>query len=251
MSGQFEGRTALVTGGGTGIGRASALALAAEGAVVTVAGRTEATLAETVDQITTAGGFGRYVVCDVTDEDAVRAAVSAAVGDSGRLDFAVNSAGIDGGNLQWPTVEYPNATFDAMMATNVNGMFYSMKHELVPMLAQGHGSLVNIASSAGLIGTTARSCELSPHRASVARSGRSPVRSGPAGESTRSGARRSVDHRCLRRSREDALRAGAYRTGRRTWCVGPPTPRPRCHVPTPVSSTERSHSLRALSGSRA
>ncbi|WP_327116062.1 SDR family NAD(P)-dependent oxidoreductase [Nocardia sp. NBC_01730] len=134
MPGQFEGKTALVTGGGTGIGRATALALAAEGAVVTVAGRTEATLAETVEQIAAAGGSGSYVICDVADEDAVRAAVAAAVADTGRLDFAVNSAGIDGGNLQWPTVEYPNATFDAMIATNVNGMFYSMKHELAQTL---------------------------------------------------------------------------------------------------------------------
>jgi NAD(P)-dependent dehydrogenase (short-subunit alcohol dehydrogenase family) len=72
MPGQFEDKTALVTGGGTGIGRATALALATEGAVVTVAGRTEATLADTVEHITAAGGTARYVVCDVTDEDAVR-----------------------------------------------------------------------------------------------------------------------------------------------------------------------------------
>lgn len=153
MPGQLENKTALVTGGGTGIGRATALALAAEGAVVTVAGRTKTTLAETVEQITTAGGSARYVICDVTDEDAVRAAVTVAVGDTDRLDLAVNSAGIDGGNLQFPTVEYPNDTFEDMMATNVRGMFYSMKHELAQMSAQGHGSLVNISSSAGLIGT--------------------------------------------------------------------------------------------------
>jgi NAD(P)-dependent dehydrogenase (short-subunit alcohol dehydrogenase family) len=145
MPGQFEGKTAFVTGGGTGIGRATAFALAAEGAVVTVAGRTEATLADTVQQITATGGAARYAICDVTDEQA-------AVADIGRLDFAVNSAGIDGGNFQFDTVEYPNDTFEDMMATNVRGMFYSMKHELAQMKAQGRGSLVNISSSAGIIG---------------------------------------------------------------------------------------------------
>lgn len=152
MPGQFDGKTVLVTGGGTGIGQATAYALAAEGAVVTVAGRTEATLAHTVEQITAAGGAARYAICDVTDEEAVRAAVVIAIGDTGRLDFAVNSAGIDGGNFQFDTVEYPNDTFEDMMATNVRGMFYSMKHELAQMKIQGHGSLVNISSSAGIIG---------------------------------------------------------------------------------------------------
>jgi NAD(P)-dependent dehydrogenase (short-subunit alcohol dehydrogenase family) len=150
MPGQFEGKTALVTGGGTGIGEASALALAAEGAIVTVAGRTEVTLADTVAQIEAAGGTARYAICDVTDEEAVKAAVAVAVGDAGRLDIAVNSAGIDGGNFQFDTINYPNETFDAMLDVNVRGMFFSMRHELARMVEQGGGVVVNISSGAGV-----------------------------------------------------------------------------------------------------
>jgi NAD(P)-dependent dehydrogenase (short-subunit alcohol dehydrogenase family) len=150
MPGQFEGKTALVTGGGTGIGEASALALAAEGAIVTVAGRTEVTLADTVAQIEAAGGTARYAICDVTDEEAVKAAVAVAVGDTGRLDIAVNSAGIDGGNFQFDTINYPNETFDAMLDVNVRGMFFSMRHELARMVEQGGGVVVNISSGAGV-----------------------------------------------------------------------------------------------------
>ena len=152
MAGQFEGKTAFVTGGGTGIGQAAAFALAAEGAIVTIAGRREAVLQDTVTQIKAKGGSARYAVCDVSDDDAVKAAVSIAIGDTGRLDMAVNSAGIDGGNLTYSTAEYPNETFEDMLAVNVRGMFYSMKHELAQMVHQGFGSVVNISSCAGLIG---------------------------------------------------------------------------------------------------
>ncbi len=153
MPGQFEGKTVLVTGGGTGIGEASALALAAEGAIVTVAGRTEATLADTVAKIEAAGGTARYAICDVTDEGAVTAAVAVAVDENGRLDLAVNSAGIDGGNFQFDTVNYPNETFDDMLNVNVRGMFFSMKHELARMVEQGGGAVVNISSGAGVVAT--------------------------------------------------------------------------------------------------
>jgi NAD(P)-dependent dehydrogenase (short-subunit alcohol dehydrogenase family) len=142
----------VITGGGSGIGRAAALALAAEGYAVTVAGRTAATLEETVRLVTEAGGTAQYVVTDVHDEDAVRHAVQTAAGEAGRLDVAVNSAGLDGGNDAHPFIDYPVETLDLMMATNVRGMFFSMKHELEIMAAQGFGSIVNISSGAGLAG---------------------------------------------------------------------------------------------------
>jgi NAD(P)-dependent dehydrogenase (short-subunit alcohol dehydrogenase family) len=82
----FEGKRAFVTGGGTGIGRACALALAAEGCFVTVAGRTQRTLDETVRAIVAAGGSAQAVQCDVTVEAMVQAAVAVAAGDEGRLD---------------------------------------------------------------------------------------------------------------------------------------------------------------------
>ena len=90
MSSQFEGHNALVTGGGTGIGRAAAIALAAEGATVTVAGRTETTLEETVRLVRDAGGRARLAVADVHDEDAVRHAVQVAAGEEGRLDRRIH-----------------------------------------------------------------------------------------------------------------------------------------------------------------
>ena len=152
MSGTFEGTSALVTGGGSGIGQAAALALAAGGCTVTVAGHIQELLDDTATKVEAAGGSGQTALCDVTDEDAVRSAVRVATQPTGRLDFAVNSAGIDGGNVALGTIDYPNETFDDMIAVNVRGMFLSMKHELAQMVEQGAGSIVNIASGAGLLG---------------------------------------------------------------------------------------------------
>jgi NAD(P)-dependent dehydrogenase (short-subunit alcohol dehydrogenase family) len=145
------GKAAFVTGGGTGIGRAAALALAAEGCTVTVTGRTARTLENTVRDIEAAGGTARYAICDVADESAVAAALNTAIGEEGRLDFAINSAGVDGEGPEI-TTDYSMEKFDRMMATNVRGVFLSMKYELLRMELQGFGAIVNIASGAGLIG---------------------------------------------------------------------------------------------------
>ncbi|GIF98153.1 glucose 1-dehydrogenase [Catellatospora citrea] len=150
MTQQFAGKTAFVTGGGSGIGRASALALAAEGALVTVAGRTAHTLRETVGMIEAAGGSARYVVADVTDETQVEQAVQAAAAGVGRLDIALNNAGYDG-EYQL-TKDYSTQMLDHMIALNVRGMFLSMKYEMRQMVAQGSGSIVNMSSGAGLVG---------------------------------------------------------------------------------------------------
>ena len=149
---QFDGAYALVTGGGSGIGRAAAVALAEEGCTVTVAGRTAATLEATVKLITDAGGTARYVVTDVHDEEAVERAVKAAVSPNGQLHIAVNSAGVDGGNTSTPTADYPVETLDLMLSTNVRGMFFSLKHELACMVPHSSGTIVNISSGAGLVG---------------------------------------------------------------------------------------------------
>lgn len=122
-----------------------AIAFAAEGVIVTIAGRTEATLKETVESTEAAGGRARDAICDVRDEAAVQKAILPAMGDTGRLDVAVNSAGIDGGNWTYDAATYSNDTFEDMIGVNVRGMFYSMKHELTQMVEQGHGSVVNIS----------------------------------------------------------------------------------------------------------
>ena len=148
----FDGAYALVTGGGSGIGRAAAIALAAQGCTVTVAGRTAATLKETVELITDAGGTARYAVADVHDEDTVEQAVKAAASPEGQLHVAVNSAGVDGGNSASALADYPVETLDLMLATNVRGMFFSLKHELARMVPYSTGAIVNISSGAGLVG---------------------------------------------------------------------------------------------------
>jgi len=152
MEQEFAGTTALVTGGGTGIGQAAALSLAAAGCTVTVAGRTVARLEETVQMIIEAGGAARHVQCDVSDEQSVADAVRVAVGDSGRLDFGVNSAGISGGDDLQKTADYSTEAFDRMIATDLRGTFLAMKYELRQMQTQGFGSIVNIGSGASLVG---------------------------------------------------------------------------------------------------
>ncbi|MFC9351784.1 glucose 1-dehydrogenase [Arthrobacter sp. NPDC057013] len=149
MTKQFAGKSALITGGGSGIGRASALALAAEGALVTVTGRTEETLKETVRLIEADGGSARFVVADMTDEAQVENAIAAAT-ENGRLDLALNNAGYDG-EYQL-TTDYSTEMLDHMIALNVRGVFLSMKYELRAMVAQGSGAIVNMSSGAGLLG---------------------------------------------------------------------------------------------------
>jgi NAD(P)-dependent dehydrogenase (short-subunit alcohol dehydrogenase family) len=152
MPDQFEGKSAFVTGGGTGIGRESALALASHGCFVTVAGRTASSLEQTVQDIERARGQAAFTVCDVADEHSVRDAVSFAASQRDRLDFAVNSAGLSGGDNLQPTADYATAEFDRMIAIDLRGTFLVMKYALPYLCAHGGGSIVNISSGAGVVG---------------------------------------------------------------------------------------------------
>jgi len=152
MNGELNGTRAFITGGGSGIGAASALALAAQGCFVTVAGRHRESLDETVRLVQEAGGDGAAVLCDVADEESVARAAEAAAGPDQRLDFGVNSAGVSGGDDLEPLADYATSQFDRMIAVDLRGTFLSMKYELRHMTPFHKGSIVNIASGAGLVG---------------------------------------------------------------------------------------------------
>ncbi|MFD8380995.1 SDR family NAD(P)-dependent oxidoreductase [Streptomyces sp. NPDC059679] len=144
---RFPGKTALVTGAGSGLGRAIALAFAAEGASVVAAGRTAATLDETVGLIEAAGGKAAAAVADVTDSGQLHALVQETVTRFGGLDIAVNNAGILRG--VGPMGEVSEEDWDAVQRTNVTGVWLAMKHEIAHMKDHGGGAIVNISSNLG------------------------------------------------------------------------------------------------------
>jgi glucose 1-dehydrogenase len=146
MSARFEGRSVIVTGGGGGMGRATSLAFAAEGAKVLVVDVAADNAMETVDLIRAAGGTGETQVTDVSDAGQVQAMVAAAVERFGGLDHAVNMAAIE--NEETGLHECEDDRFDRMIAVNLRSVFLCMKHEITAMLAAGKpGTIVNIGST--------------------------------------------------------------------------------------------------------
>ncbi|MCL8308496.1 MULTISPECIES: SDR family oxidoreductase [Pseudomonas] len=148
MSMTFSGQVALVTGGGAGIGRATAQAFAVEGLKVVVADRDVEGGEATVALIRQAGGEGLFVACDVTKDAEVRHLHERIIEAYGRLDYAFNNAGIE--IEQGRLAEGSEAQFDAIMGVNVKGVWLCMKYQLPLMLAAGGGAIVNTASVAGL-----------------------------------------------------------------------------------------------------
>jgi NAD(P)-dependent dehydrogenase (short-subunit alcohol dehydrogenase family) len=144
-SDRFTGRTALITGGGTGMGRAAALRLAREGARVVVAGRRASELDAVVGSIESAGGQALAVPTDVTDEAQVQRLMQQALERFGTIDLAWNNAGVLGTFA--PLHDTTLADFDAVLTTNLRGVAACLKHELVAMLAAGRGgAIVNTSS---------------------------------------------------------------------------------------------------------
>ncbi|MGW1075003.1 SDR family NAD(P)-dependent oxidoreductase [Streptomyces sp. NPDC002537] len=141
---EFSGRTALITGGGSGIGRAVAHRLAEAGAAVVVTGRDSEKIDKVAAELTAAGHAALAVVADVTDPDAVAASVRAAVDTFGGLHLAVNNAAIPG--PKGITGEFPPAEFQKVIATNLTGVFNSLHHELPAIVASGGGAVVNMGS---------------------------------------------------------------------------------------------------------
>jgi len=148
---QMDGKAALVTGAASGIGRASALALAREGAAVCVSDINAEGAEETARLIRDGGGQTLALPCDVTDRAQVQAMVAATLAEFGRLDAAVNNAGI-AGHFTQRLHEADDEIFERVIDANLRGVWHCMKAELPPMLAQGSGAIVNMASVAGLIG---------------------------------------------------------------------------------------------------
>ena len=194
MAGLLDGKVALITGGSTGIGRATAQIFAREGAQVGVADVNAEGAEETVRLIQAAGGAGLFIRADVSQAADTEAMVRTVVETYGRLDCAFNNAGIEG-EMQ-STQDYSEAAWERVMAINLKGVWLSMKAEIQHMLGHGGGAIVNTASAAGLVAvpvnaklhprelayilehSSARLCFASPDL--VLRADRPPVE--PAGE---------------------------------------------------------------------
>ncbi|MGW4823711.1 SDR family NAD(P)-dependent oxidoreductase [Streptomyces sp. NPDC004227] len=146
MTTRFTGKVALITGGGSGIGRATALAFAREGATVVVAGRSINPLEQTVKLIKDEGGQAGAVTADVSSSQDIARLVATTVERHGGLHIAFNNAGIlEAG----PLADMDEANWDRQLAVNLTGVFLSMKHEIAHMRVHGGGVIVNTASNLG------------------------------------------------------------------------------------------------------
>jgi NAD(P)-dependent dehydrogenase (short-subunit alcohol dehydrogenase family) len=155
MAPLLAGRSILITGGGSGIGRDAALVFAGEGALVAVADLSAPSAAETAALVKEGGGEAVAICCDVTRDASVRAMIDAALVAFGRIDGAFNNAGVSSGQLGMSgkkLSEWTEDAFDRAVAINLKGVFLCMKHELARMEKRGRGSIVNTASVAGIVG---------------------------------------------------------------------------------------------------
>ena len=146
----FANKVALITGGTSGIGRATALAFAREGAKVVVSGRRVEEGEETVRQVKAAGGEGIFVKTDVTKEADMKNLVEVAVRTYGRLDVAFNNAGVEGALA--PVVEETEENYRLVFDANVKGVIFAMKHQIPAIRKSGGGAIVNNASVLGAVG---------------------------------------------------------------------------------------------------
>ena len=161
MTRNLEGKSALVTGGASGIGRATALAFAREGARVVVADILEEAAQSTVTEIEAMGGQALAIACDVTDDDAVKAMIAATVDAFGSLDCAFNNAGIAPYQVNAGGQKIADVAPEAwrrLIDVNLTGVWLCLRHEVAQMRAQGSGGvIINTASILGLVGSATSS----------------------------------------------------------------------------------------------
>lgn len=148
---RLAGKVAIVTGAGSGIGRATALMFAGEGAQVVVSDWHAENGAAAVGEIVADGGTASFVAADVSKEDDVRNLIAAAVQAHGRLDVIFNNAGIEG-PMNTPTGEATLEAWNRVIAINMTGTFLGCRYAIPEMLKTGGGSVINMASVAGLVG---------------------------------------------------------------------------------------------------
>lgn len=147
---QIDGKVALVVGGSTGIGRATAVAFAQAGAKVVVASRSEKQGEETTQLIKQAGTEGLFIQTDVSSNSSVRDLIEQTVNKFGRLDIAFNNAGIEGKVA--PLFETEEDDFDLIININLKGVYLSLKYQIAAMLKNGGGAIVNTSSIGGVVG---------------------------------------------------------------------------------------------------
>ena len=148
MSKSFEGKVVLITGGASGIGRVAGLAFAAEGAKIVISDVATEGGQETVRMIAAAGGHTTFVKTNVTSVSDVKALLAEVQRAYGKLDFALNNAGIDGARAR--TADYPEDIWTQVLEVNLTGVFLCMKYEIPLMLAHGGGVVINLAAVAGV-----------------------------------------------------------------------------------------------------
>jgi NAD(P)-dependent dehydrogenase (short-subunit alcohol dehydrogenase family) len=148
ISNKFEGQVALVTGASSGIGRSTAILFAQHGAKVVVANRTEATGKAVVEEIKAFGGEAISVVCDVSKKEDVERMIDTTVATYGRLDMAYNNAGH---SVIKSMIDITEEEWDAIIDISLKGIWLCMKYEIIQMMKQGKGSIVNCGSAASLL----------------------------------------------------------------------------------------------------